>query len=190
MGGVPNSMGWAGPCGLCKRCVRSPHLATKRARGVSKCVALTHAGCAAGAFGGAPYGAANSAMYVMQWVVMAHAGCAARVFGGAPIWGHITWEGCADMGGADARGPRRGCLRWSSLRGHEVCVRCVSIVGAGACGGMRGRAAASFGGAPYGAVAPLRGAPKYVAQAHADCATEVFGGVPCGAKKRVKGLHH
>ena len=52
--------------------------------GVLKWVALTHAACGAGAFGGAPCGATNRVRGVPKWGVEPHADAATGAFGGAP----------------------------------------------------------------------------------------------------------
>ena len=148
---------------------------TKRVKGVPTWVCVTHAGCAAGTFGGTPYGAKKHVRGVPKWVRWAHVAAAIWAFGGAPYvatkhvrgvpkwlgdacepcrkslqwssrWGNEACEGCAEIVLGDACVPCHRSLRWESRWGHEACEGRAAM----GRGTHANRAAGAFGGAPSG----------------------------------------
>ena len=136
-----------------------------------------------GAFGGAPYRAANRVRGVPKW-----GGGAMRTLPFGPSvelsMGREPCEGCAKMKRQCHADPPTGDLRWSSFWGREQCEGCATT-------GRRCHVdtpAGAFGGAPYGATILVRGVPNRERMCHANPATWAFGGAPYGATILVRGV--
>eukprot|EP00959_Pyramimonas_sp_CCMP1952_P038236 800201-Pyramimonas_sp.AAC.1 len=63
---------------------------------------------------------------VPKWVCVTHAGCAIGTVGGAPYGATKRVMGCAAMRGRGACVPRHWDLRRSPLRGHETYEGCAA----------------------------------------------------------------
>eukprot|EP00959_Pyramimonas_sp_CCMP1952_P469888 9495731-Pyramimonas_sp.AAC.1 len=201
------------PQGKLDETAGSPNGATNRVMG---CAQLRghHAKLATGAFDGAAYGAtmfltgASACEAAARTLPVGHAvelpvrqrtarGRWTEEGGGGAcnachlnlrwdsLWGHEPCEGCAEMCGGDACNLCHWSLRRGSLWGHGPCEGSAEINGGGACNlrHWNFRRNSLWGREPR-----VKGVPKQVAVTHAICATGAFGGAPCGATGRVRGV--